>query len=184
LHGLDEGPPTPIWAALKRHGPLADTASPMATAEFTVLAPQLPTRGDRWHRHADALREIVRGLQATQQVDPGRAFLTGFSYGANGVFDLALVQRDLWAALWPVDPTRVPDRDPGLAVWLSSGEVSRGEAQEYIDRLRLEQLGEGPPGERVYADQGQDHVGTATLAYQDERIYRWLLSQGRPTSES
>jgi hypothetical protein len=43
--------------------------------------------------------------------------------------------------------------------------------------LGLEESGAAGPGERVYLDQGEDHVGTARLAYADDRIYRWLLGR-------
>jgi dienelactone hydrolase len=169
----------PIRQALTRHGPLAATASP-AAAEFIAVAPQMPTRGDVWYRYADAILEIVRQVQAEHRGDPQRTGLTGFSFGGNGVFDLALVQRGFWAALWPVDPTRVPQRDPELPVWLSSGEVSRRYHRAWMERLRMEAPHPGEPGDRVYVDQGQDHVGTARLAYADDRIYRWLLEKRLP----
>jgi predicted peptidase len=181
LHGYDEGNPTPIREALTRHGPL-NPARPGLANEFIVLAPQLPVRGDMWHDVADAVGEIVEQVSTIHQIDPGQRFLTGFSFGGNGVFDLALERRDFWAALWAVDPTRVPDEDPGCPVWLSSGEVSRRQEPAFIGHLRLSHLEGGLAGERVYVDQGKDHVGTATLAYRDERIYRWLLSQRLPSA--
>jgi hypothetical protein len=95
----------------------------------------------------------------------------------NGVFDLALQQRDVWAALWPVDPTRVPPEDPRRPAWLSSGEISRHSAGSFRRRLHLGPLHDAEPGDRVYEDRGQDHVDTARLAYQDDRIYQWLLSK-------
>jgi hypothetical protein len=165
----------PIERAFTRHGPLAAGSSPRATADFIVVAPQLPARGDLWGRYADAVEEIVRWVQAHHRADPARTFLTGFSFGGNGVFALALEQRESWAALWPVDPTRVPPEDPGRPVWFSSGQVSRHNARPFIGRLRLEPLHEAEPADRVYEDRGQNHVGTARLAYQDDRIYRWLL---------
>lgn len=176
LHGHDEGPPTAAREGLTRHGPLAAGSSALARAEFVVVAPQLPRRGDLWHAQAAAVAEIVRQVQAQHQGDPDRTYLTGFSYGGNGVLDLALEQPGLWAALWPVDPTRVPRQDPGRPVWLSSGEISREYDAAFIERLHLEPLGE-EPGDRVHVDQGEDHVGTARLAYQDERTYRWLLAR-------
>src|SRR5262249_32271498 len=121
--------------------------------------------------------EIVRRVQAHHRADPARTFLTGFSFGGNGVFDLALRYRESWAALWPVDPTRGPPEDLGRPVWFSSGEVSRRRARAFMGRLRLEPLHDAEPTDRVYEDRGQDHVGTARLAYQDDRIYRWLLSR-------
>jgi predicted peptidase len=182
LHGHDEGAPTPIKKALTRHGPLAATSSPMATEEFIVVAPQMTTRGDLWYRYAGAVREILQQVQAFHRADPRRIYLTGFSFGGNGVFDLGRELREVWAALWPVDPTRVPRVNPEQPIWLSSGQVSRRYGQAFIKRLHLEPLQEGEPGDRVYVDQGKNHVGTARLAYQDDRIYRWLLARQLPGS--
>ncbi len=177
LHGYDEGAPMEIHRALTLHGPLRPGNPPIATERFVVVAPQLPARGDLWLRSADAVREIVRRVQAEHGGDPRRTYLTGFSFGGNGVFDVALAQPGVWAALWSVDPTRVPPRDPGLPVWLSSGEISRRRQGAFNAALGLHPTGPGGPGDRVYTDEGLDHVGTATLAYRDENIYRWLLAK-------
>lgn len=175
LHGYDEAAPLPIEQGVRRHGPLSPTAAAVSTTLFIVVAPQLPRRGDLWHRYADAVKGIVQDVQAEHGGDPERTYLTGFSFGANGVFDLALSQPDMWSALWPVDPTRVPEHDPERPVWLASGEISRRNARAFTDRLRLSSLTESEPADRVYVDYDLDHVGTASRAYGDERIYRWLL---------
>lgn len=177
LHGYDEGAPTDIHRALTLHGPLRPGNPPIASEQFIVVAPQLPARGDLWLRSADAVREIVRQVQTEHEGDPRRTYLTGFSFGGNGVFDLALAQPGVWAALWAVDPTRVPSRDPGLPVWLSSGEISRRRQAAFNAALSLQPADAGEFGDRVYTDEGMDHVGTATLAYRDERIYRWQLAR-------
>src|SRR5947209_20558179 len=80
LHGYDEGAPMPIERALTRHGPLAAGSSPLATAGLIVVAPQLPTRGDLWHRYADAVEEVVRQVRAHYRADPPPTRLTGFSF--------------------------------------------------------------------------------------------------------
>lgn len=177
LHGYDEAAPLEIHRGLMRHGPLRAGNPPTSLRDFIVVAPQLPAPGDTWRSFAPEVGEILRGVQARHGGDPRRSYLTGFSFGGNGVFDLALEQPDLWAALWAVDPTRVPGRDPGKPVWISSGEVSRRGRAAFIQRLRLEPLGDAPPGERVYLDRGLDHVGTAASAYGEERVYSWLLSR-------
>lgn len=179
LHGYDEAAPLEIQRGLTRHGPLRRGSSTHAAHDFIVVAPQLPMAGDLWSRYADAVQEIVQEVQHHHRGDRRRTYLTGFSFGGNGVFDLALKQRDLWAALWAVDPTRVPAEDPQLPIWLSSGQVSRRRKAGFIERLRLKTVESAPAGDRIYVDQGQDHVGTAALAYRDERIYRWLLSKKR-----
>jgi hypothetical protein len=177
LHGYDEGAPMEIHRALTLHGPLRPGNPAVVTEQFVVIAPQLPVRGDLWLRSADAVRDVVRQVQEEQAGDPRRTYLTGFSFGGNGVFDLALAQPGVWAALWSVEPTRVPPRDPGLPVWLSSGEISRRRGAVFNGALGLHPAGPAEPGDRVYTDHGMDHVGTATLAYRDARIYRWLLAR-------
>lgn len=177
LHGYDEGAPLEIRRGLTRHGPLHPESAREATDHFIVVAPQLPTRGDLWHRYADSVREIVAEVQEDRSGDPQRTYLTGFSFGGNGVFNLALAQPERWAALWPVDLTRVPDEDPQRPVWLSFGEVSRSRKEKFIRTLNLKSQKTTPDGDRLYLDQGQDHTGSARLAYQDERIYTWLLSK-------
>lgn len=111
LHGYDEGAPMDIHRALTLHGPLRSGNPAVARQRFVVVAPQLPARGDLWLRSADAVRQIVRQVQAEHRGDPERTYLTGFSFGGNGVFDLALAQPGVWAA-----PVRVAD--PGSTVML------------------------------------------------------------------
>lgn len=181
LHGFDEGAPTPLEKGLTRHGPLKPTSSPEATSEFIVVAPQLPMSGDFWHRHGEDVATLLQQVQREFGGDPERAFLTGFSFGGNGVFDLGLAQPNMWRALWAVDPTRVPHSAPNQPVWLSSGKISRYCEERFISSLNLEHLQPNQteqliPGQRIYFDQMQDHVGTATLAYADDRIYQWLLN--------
>lgn len=178
LHGYDEAAPRPMEAALTRHGPLHPANAALA-APFLVVAPQLPTAGDLWHRYGREVSAIITEAQAVHGGDPSRTYLTGFSFGGNGVFDLALADQGLWTALWAVDPTRVPLADPGLPVWLSLGEVSRHARAAFAGALGLRPADEQAEGPRLWRDQGADHVGTARLAYGDGRIYQWLLRHAR-----
>ena len=163
-----------IDRALRLHGPLNARSAVLATRDFIVVAPQLPLGGDIWHRYAHDLRALIAEVRAQHAIDDRRMYLTGFSYGGNGVFDLALEQPDLWAALWAVDPTRVPHMAPAQPLWLSAGEVARAQKEEFVGALAL-----GEPDKRVWADEGKDHVGSARAAYADERIYHWLLQHVR-----
>jgi predicted peptidase len=180
LHGYDEAAPLEIGAALTRHGPLRATSPPRSLDQFVIVAPQLPTRGDLWHRYAPVVRQIVLEVAQQYGCDGQRLSLTGFSFGGNGVFDLALAQPDLWAALWPVDPTRVPTQSIAMPIWLSIGEIARYQTRTFRQRLALEAADSAPRGDRVWCDDGADHVGTATRAYSDARVYEWLLSKRRP----
>jgi hypothetical protein len=173
LHGYNEGAPTDLRAGATLHGPLR-AGNPPVAEEFIVVAPQLPEQGDMWRGWDDEVRDIVLRVQAQHGGDPRRTYLTG-------VFDIAILQPGLWAALWSVEPTRAPERDPGLPVWLSSGELTRRRQSGFTSTLHLQRAGTEPFGDRVCTDEGLDHVATATQAYQDERIYRWLLARQRGT---
>lgn len=173
LHGYDEGAPMPIERAVTLHGPLREGNPERVRRDFIVVAPQLPFCGDAWMRFADAVREIVTSVQAQHGADRARTYLTGFSFGGNGVFELGGAQADLWAALWAVDPTRAP---VGLSrpVWVSVGPCARGLLPELVRRLQLQPRADVEK-DGVYVDRGEDHVGSATSAYRSEEPYAWLL---------
>jgi predicted peptidase len=175
LHGYDEAAPAPIDEALRRHGPLRSGNPARITEQFIVLAPQLPQAGDVWRQYSANVRTLVEGAVARYGADLERLYLTGFSYGANGVLDLALVHPGIWAALWPVDPTRAPTRDPRVPVWLSFGEIARARKSRFIAALRLKPVSGETRYDRLYGDCGDDHIGAARRAYGDARIYDWLL---------
>ena len=180
LHGYDEAAPMDIRRALTLHGPLRP-GNPAISRGFIVVAPQLDRAGDHWVRHAGDVARIVAEVREAHGGDPRRTYLTGFSFGGNGVLDLGLRLPGTWAALWAVDPTRVPQEDPGVPTWLSFGNLARRQKQGFIDALRLHPaVGAAPHGARIHEDEGQDHVGSARLAYADERIYTWLLSRLLP----
>ena len=170
LHGFDEGAPMPIEAALTRHGPLRP-ARLHVLESFVVIAPQLPVRGDVWAEQADAVGSAVRRIHREMGGDPERTYLTGFSFGGNGVFDLAIALPRCWAALWAVDPTRAPRVDPARPVWVSAGEIARSRRTSFITGLRLQH-----EGERVWRDRGEGHVESATAAYRGDHVYEWLLT--------
>lgn len=177
LHGYDEAVPLDIRQALTRHGPLKPGSASRAMREFIVIAPQLPQAGDIWHRYSDAVLQIVTEVQTMCHGDAEQTYLTGFSFGGNGVFDLALSQPALWAALWAVDPTRPPKQDPRRPVWVSVGAAARLRLEGFAQALGLEAAGGPQQGNRLFLDEGGDHVGSATRAYADDRIYQWLLSK-------
>lgn len=173
LHGYDEGAPMPIERALTLHGPLRPGNPERVRRDFIVVAPQLPFRGDAWMRFTDGVRQIVTSVQKQHGADPARSYLTGFSFGGNGVFDLGNSQPELWAALWAVDPTRAPSH-LARPVWVSIGEVARHRAPDLVRRLKLRPE-TAIENDGVYVDRGEDHVGCATAAYGSEEPYAWLL---------
>jgi len=183
LHGYGEAAPRPIYEALTLHGPLRPGNSPRVTERFIIVVPQLPEAGDNWHMKSGVVRQIVTTVQTEFHGNPNQTYLTGFSYGGNGVFDLAMTQPEFWTALWSVDPTRLPKANLPRPLWLSFGDASR------LQRTAFMQLVSGSrevqPKDKiansdfVFEDRGEDHVGTAKIAYEEDRIYDWLLSKSR-----
>lgn len=181
LHGRDEAAPLEINAAITRHGPLRPGSSQRVT-DFIVVAPQLPAPGgDVWQQYAPAVQEIVRAVQVEYAGNANRTYLTGFSFGGNGVFRLALTQSNFWAASWAVDPPAVPSGNPQRPVSLCLGQYSRGAGWEkYIQGLRQGQAAQGANGNLLINDRGNDHVRAAELAYSDDNVYVWLGTKQLP----
>ncbi|KAH7726047.1 hypothetical protein AAVH_06490 [Aphelenchoides avenae] len=177
LHGYDEAAPCPIQEGVTRHGPLNPKNPARIREEFIVFAPQLPVAGDRWFRFAGQVKEVAKHVQTEHGGDPTRIYLTGFSFGGNGVFDLALEHPDTWAAHWAVDPTRVPTSNIERPLWISIGSAARRLTASFVQQLYVRPLDDELSGSKYYLDQNQDHVGSARMAYKDERIYDWILSK-------
>ncbi|MFO1431804.1 MAG: hypothetical protein U1F76_16980 [Candidatus Competibacteraceae bacterium] len=176
LHGLGEAAPMNIQVALTLHGPLRAGNPLQVSSRFIVVAPQLPSPGgDIWIQYATAVQQIVQTVQAQYNGDSRRTYLTGFSFGGNGVLDLALVQPDFWAALWAVDLTRIsaPPKRP-IRLCLRQGHPR---TNDFIAGLKLSPAPTDPKGNRLYTVGGRDHVDAATSAYGDNRIYDWLLEK-------
>lgn len=185
LHGRGEAQPMDAITAMTMHGPLNPRSALDAEGlarQFIVVAPQLPVAGDHWHVFADVVANLVLEIEARHATDSARRYLTGFSFGGNGVFDLGHRQPALWAALWAVDATRIPEPDLKAPLWLSVGSSARPVADTTSTRLGSVELDanatDAPLGAtRIHIDQGEGHTETAERAYADARIYRWLLRQ-------
>ena len=163
-----------IHAALTLHGPLREGNPPQVSNHFIIVAPQLPAPGgDIWSRYAPTVQQLVKAVQVQYHGDPRRTYLTGCSFGGNGVFDLALVQSNFWAALWAVDLTRVSG-SPECPIWLCLRQ-GHPRTHDFINDLKLSSAETDLQGNRLYTVSGWDHVDAATSAYRDSRIYDWLL---------
>jgi predicted peptidase len=192
LHGHGEAQPMDAVTAMKMHGPLNPQSAVDAEGlalPFVVVAPQLQVAGDHWHVQAARVADLVQEIEMRYATDPAHRYLAGFSFGGNGVFDLAHKQPGFWAALWSVDPTRIPEPDLTAPLWLSVGSRARPVISTSVQRLGSTELAAGaadaPDGvTRVHLDQGEDHVETAQRAFADARIYRWLLRQRREVRDS
>jgi dienelactone hydrolase len=119
----------------------------------------------------------VEAVQDNFNGDTERTYLTGFSYGGNGVLDIGSKPRDVWAALWAVDPTRVPETGLKRPVWLSAGPYAARQKTAFEDVLDVREVQNNPSVDFVYSFAHPEHPIAAREAYATSEIYRWLLSK-------
>uniref|UniRef100_A0AC34GSP2 Phospholipase/carboxylesterase/thioesterase domain-containing protein n=1 Tax=Panagrolaimus sp. ES5 TaxID=591445 RepID=A0AC34GSP2_9BILA len=177
LHGWQEAAPKPIQEAMIKFGPLDIDNPPHVKEQFIIVAPQMPIKGDYWDRFSDTVKAIAIKVQNEENGDKNRTYLTGFSFGGNGVFEVAVRQLNFWAALWPVDLTRVPENDPQRPIWISVGIFVRMNLSQFVTKLGLLSAKLNFDADRVHDDTYRTHIGAAEEAYKDEKIYRWLLTK-------
>lgn len=178
LHGDQEAAPRDLLEALTAHGPMRKDSGEEATGRFIVVAPQLRERGpsDVWASQAEAVEVIANTVTREFRGNSAKVYLTGFSYGGNGVLHIGSRRSDIcWAALWTVDPTQPPAKPIELPMWVSAGPRSRGNREAFAPPV-----GAPTRPECVYNDAGlEGHVETAVHAYRDTAIYNWLLNHPR-----
>uniref|UniRef100_A0AC35F2X0 Uncharacterized protein n=1 Tax=Panagrolaimus sp. PS1159 TaxID=55785 RepID=A0AC35F2X0_9BILA len=166
-----------IFKALTLHGPLRPENLDRLKDNFIIIAPQMPKAGDLWYKFSKQVHEILQSVQNQYNGDIKRTYLTGFSFGGNGVFDIAVLNPNFFASIWSVDPTRLPTNDPKRPIWLSIGAMARQNTNGFIQKLNLKPANENFTEDRIYFDENADHVGTARLAYGNEKVYNWLLAK-------
>ncbi|KAL0211867.1 hypothetical protein RCL1_005493 [Eukaryota sp. TZLM3-RCL] len=180
LHGYDEGRYDAHDALelvnLNRHGPLSHGAAP-AFRHCVIVMPQLPRRGDLWNEFSGSVNQIVKEALVNYNCNPEQVVLTGFSFGANGVFDIFQTCPSLYKILIPVDPTRCPELNLNCAIWMYSGECSRRRERMFVDTLELVKTMEHydrNTSKKWLTDNGLNHVETAKDAYSNPELVMWI----------
>lgn len=177
LHGRDEAAPAELGSAMTLHGPLNPQAASIATQEFLVIAPQLPAPGGNvWGSKADHVKSLAQSIASERCGNTKKMYLTGFSFGGNGVLRIGVEQPDVWAALWAVDPTEPPMQRAEQPIWISAGQYSRRYEKEFKDKLKIPvwMPDETPSTDGVYEDSRLSHVETAKKGYSCSAAYAWL----------
>lgn len=186
LHGAGEaatdaaGKPQPLGKLLANRSPAwhAENGSPFVS-RFLVVCPQLERRR-RWEpsdaSHVDAIVDAAIGHHGG---DPARLFLTGFSYGGEGAFRIALAS-PRWGTVWAVDPAiqRVPEPPAkDTRVWIHHGRQQPGAENmaAFAITLALADWASDVHARRILTVLDTDHPATCTAAYAEAHVYDWLL---------
>ncbi|WP_172193806.1 GNAT family N-acetyltransferase [Saccharibacillus qingshengii] len=156
---------------------------------FIVVAPQCPL-GAFWNTREDEVLAILNEVTENWNVDPDRVYLTGFSMGAYGVWQLAAHHRERFAAIAPVSGGGDPAYARKLAdmpTWIFHGEddkvIRPTESEKIAEAMRTA----GAEVElTLYPGMGHD---CWRKVYANDALYRWFMEhsavrKSEPASES
>jgi len=174
LHGAGETGNN--LANVKKHGP-PKIVEKKRDFPFVVVSPQAPTRG--W-KPASVIA-LIDEVAATEKIDKDRIYLTGLSMGGFGTWATAAAYPDRFAAIVPIcgggDP-RAAAKIKDLPVWAFHGAkdaVVKPERTEAMIKA-LKDAGAKNVKYTLYPDAAHD---SWTATYNNEEVYKWLLSHSR-----
>lgn len=159
--------------------PNANTFSDQNKNPSLVIAPQCPDIG--WHgAKSDMVFKIMDELIANFPIDRKRIYITGYSMGAFGTFELLAKRPELFAAGVTVAggaPPKNAGKLKDIPIWAFHGDAddivkveSSRNIVEAIKKLN---------GNIKYTEiPGGDH-GIARQVYQDKEMHKWLFEQKR-----
>lgn len=149
---------------------------------FYVVSPQCPAGTEWYYDRTDLLvRKLIDKALALYPVDRRRVYITGYSMGGIGTWDMGIRHPGVFAAAAPIASrgeegwnvcamTEIP-------VWAFHGEndelVPLSAAQRIVEQF---QNCGGEVTFTVYPNTGHD---SWTKTYANPRLYEWLLSKNR-----
>ncbi len=150
---------------------------------FIVISPQCPASTEWYYDRTDTLvMKLLDIVLARYPVDTNRIYVTGYSMGGIGTWDLAIRNPNRFAAIAPIAARREGGWDPcpmkDVPVWAFHGEVDDVvqlyKGQDIIDAFRA--CG-GEATFTIYPGVGHD---SWTRTYSNPELYNWMLRQSRP----
>ena len=183
LHGAGERG-SDIWK-VTTHGPPKIVAH-NPDFPFILVSPQCP-EGEIWS--TDQLLALLDDVSKNLRVDSHRVYLSGLSMGGYGTWDLGLSHPERFAAIVPICGggelinILLAEGTKGealrtLGVWAFHGGkdpiVPVEESQRLVDMLKKVKVQDVKL--TVYPEAGHD---SWTEAYNDPKLYEWLLSHER-----
>lgn len=147
---------------------------------FIVVAVNAPTL---WYRgrNAAAVLEILDEVAANYRTDPDRVYLTGYSMGGYGTWELAIARPDLFAAIVPVCGKGIPAAAGNIATlptWAFHGardtNVPVAGSRQMIEAMKA------AGGHPKYTEFPSEAHEIWEGVYRSMSLYKWLLEQRRP----
>ncbi len=179
LHGIGERGNDLL--RLKRDG-LAKRLDGDAAFPFIVISPQCPLSTEWYYDRTDTLLiKLLDEAVARYPIDTKRIYLTGYSMGGIGTWDLAMRNPQRFAALLPI----AARAEGGLNICVLKDVPAwafHGAKDDVVDLFKAESLintlrnCSGNVQFTVYPDAGHD---AWTRTYNNAEVYTWLLRQRR-----
>lgn len=155
---------------------LIHIAEQNAEFRYIVVAPQCPA-DTYWSENRTYLLEILEEVIREYLVDRKRIFLTGFSMGGHGAFDLAAKTKDIFAAVAPIAGWYKVNEAMNLTsipIWAFHGEeddVVPISASESMIHAIIDQGG----NPRFTRYPGLDHSHVVMFeTYRNPELYTWF----------
>lgn len=174
LHGAEErGDDLEL---IKTHGP-PKIAERQGDFPFILLCPQCPD-GEVWS--SELLLALLDDIERRYRVDRRRLCVTGLSMGGYGTWELGCACPERFSALVPICGGGIPllaHKLREVAVWVFHGALDEVVPLEESIRMvkALRECG-GEVRFTIYPDLAHN---CWSRAYEEEELYRWLLSQRR-----
>jgi len=164
---------------VKRYGPHRFLSN-ASDFPFVLLSPQC-SADDHWHSRP--LVRLIDKISNEIEIDTNRIYLTGLSMGGTGVWNLATLAPEKFAAIAPIcgrykDDLKELEKLKDLPVWIFHGRlddvVPIRESERIVDTLNS--FGAVEVRFTVYPEAGHDAWSDT---YSNEKLYTWLLQHSR-----
>ncbi|WP_017415383.1 dienelactone hydrolase family protein [Clostridium tunisiense] len=147
---------------------------------FIVVCPQCPS-GEVWEMQFNMLKELLDEIENNYSIHKEREYLTGYSLGAYGTWNFAILNQERFAAIVPISGGAISPKKAmslnQLPIWVAHGDndtvVEFEESKRIVDCLRIYN-----PNIIFKIYKGAGHE-VCTLAYEEPELYQWLLKQKR-----
>lgn len=171
---------------------------PEASKKFIIVAPQCAP-GKQWvdtpwangsynqdnipmSTYLTSTYNLIRNLEGKHNIDATRMYITGYSMGGYGTWDMITRYPDLFAAAVPIcgagDPSKA-ELIKDLPIWAfhSAGDVTVPSSGSREMVAAIENAGGNSIKYTEFPDDAHD---AWTRAYTNEELYTWLFAQSKP----
>ena len=145
-----------------------------------IISPQCPP-GESWSgNNSSKVIQVIGILVKNLPVDEKRIYITGFSMGGFGTFDIVAKEPKLFAAAVPVAGGGNPSKAESMKrvpFWVFHGDadtvVNVGQSRKMVEGLKK------AGGKVDYTEIPGANHGISGQVYQDKKVHEWMFEQAK-----